>query len=111
VSDQKERCPLPAASIRFVLPAGPAGGAELFTYRLIAVLLLRSAGAAAHSLEVFEEVRAGIHHHHVVTVLEAGAVGFQAAVELVELRILAEGLGVDLDALASPSPRIFSDSR
>lgn len=47
------------------------------------------------TLEVPEEFRAGIEHHHVMIVLEAGAIRFQTAVKLVELRILAKCLGID----------------
>ena len=64
-----------------------------------AVLLAAAAGAAggrAAAAEGAEEVGAGrVDHHHVALLVEAGLVGLQAAVELGELRIAAEGLGVD----------------
>src|SRR6266545_3634092 len=56
----------------------------------------------AHSLaalsrvsEIPEELGVGIEHDHVVLVLEARAVGVEAAVEGVELGIIVEGARVD----------------
>src|SRR5262249_25945824 len=51
--------------------------------------------AGAWGLEVFEELRVRIDHHHVRFGAEGCTVGFQAAVELVELRIAAKRFGVD----------------
>src|SRR5690606_26032010 len=42
-----------------------------------------------------EELARGVDHHEVALLAEAGLVGFQAAVELRELRVAAEGFGVD----------------
>src|SRR3954452_17825554 len=53
----------------------------------------RGPGIAA---ERAEEFRArGVEHHHVALLVEGGAVGLEAAVELRELRIAAERLAVD----------------
>lgn len=59
------------------------------------VLLFSSTAASGGTLEVLEEFRAGIEHHHVMVVLEAGTIRFQAAIKLVKLRILAKRLGID----------------
>jgi hypothetical protein len=48
------------------------------------------------ALEILEELGIRIHNHQVVTVLEAGAIRFQAAVKLVELGILTECLRINL---------------
>src|SRR4029079_14316954 len=57
------------------------------------VLFLRPAGWA---LEIFQEVRARIEHQHIALALQTLAVGFQAAVERVELRVRLERLRVHL---------------
>src|SRR4029077_4125126 len=51
--------------------------------------------AAPWGPEVLEELRIGVEHQHIALVLEARAVGVEAAVEGVELRVLAERPGVD----------------
>jgi hypothetical protein len=48
------------------------------------------------ALEIFEELGIRIDNHHVVPVLETGAIGFQASVKLEKLRILAECLRINL---------------
>ena len=51
--------------------------------------------AAARLLQVLEEFRARVEHHHVALVLERRLVRFEAAIERVELGVLPERRGVD----------------
>src|SRR4051794_13799797 len=50
----------------------------------------RRGTAAAGIAQVFEELRTGVDHQHIALVAETAAIGFHAAVEVVELGILAE---------------------
>src|SRR3569623_1472104 len=50
-------------------------------------------------LHVFEEVCAGVEHHHVALVLEALAIGLHAAVEGIEFRVLVIRGSVDRRSL------------
>src|SRR5262249_26251791 len=54
-----------------------------------------SLAAPSRAPEIPEELRIGIEHEDIALVLEARAVSVEAAIEGVELRILAERLGVD----------------
>lgn len=56
-------------------------------------LLARTRGAtsAAHGLE---EITARIKHHDIGLAAEGRTIGFQAAIELGELRITTEGVGI-----------------
>src|SRR6218665_1233166 len=52
------------------------------------------------ALEGFEEIwRRRVDHQHIAFFVEARLVGFQAAIELGELRVAAEGFGVDAGRL------------
>src|SRR3954451_11090828 len=48
------------------------------------------------TLEIFKKLRVGIYHHHVVATLEARPVGFETAIKLEELGILAKCLRINL---------------
>ena len=50
---------------------------------------------AAGCLEIFQELRVGIDHKYIAARLEALAIGFKAARELVKIWILTKGLCVD----------------
>src|SRR5580765_3423270 len=54
---------------------------------------------ALHIFEISEELGAGIEHHHIVSVLEAGAICFETTVELVKLGTLSKCLGINLRSL------------
>src|SRR5882724_2406106 len=54
-----------------------------------------SLAAPCRILEIFEELGIGVEDQDVALVLEAGAIGVQAPVEIVELRILVESPGID----------------
>src|SRR5215467_11318639 len=58
-----------------------------------------SLAASSRVPEVLEELRIGVEHQDVALVLEARAVGVEAAPEGIELRVLAESLGVDRGGL------------
>src|SRR5205085_10539984 len=69
----------------------------LWTRQLPLSLLL--GGADARVLEILEEFRIRVHHHQIATVLETGAIRFEATIELVKLGIPAECLRIDLRRL------------
>src|SRR4051794_22333462 len=64
------------------------------------VLLARCrCGAGGRSAHRAEEVAARIHHHQVALRTEARPISLEAAVELGELRVAAEGVGIQRTGL------------
>src|SRR5262245_34584563 len=55
----------------------------------------RRARGVTGRLHVLEEFRRRVDHQHIGPGAEAGAIRFEAAVEIEELRVLTEGHGID----------------
>src|SRR5690606_7083131 len=55
--------------------------------------------AARGALQILEELAVRRHHQHIAVGADGLAIGLQAAVERIELRIAAIGLGIDLRRL------------
>src|SRR5690606_23803309 len=75
----------------------PVANSSTTTEQLLAETLL-----AARLAEILEELTIRPQHQHVPLGIEAVAIGFKAAPETVELRILAIGFGIDITRLGIP---------
>src|SRR5450830_719318 len=57
-----------------------------------------------NAFEILEELRVGIHHQQIMSILETSTIGFEAAVELVKFRVLPKSLSINLRCLSITFP-------